>query len=178
MSINTAKTILGGLLPFAANPIVLAVVGAGAAAWVVTSLFDEKEEQSEEDNQTGTVPNGYEPLSEPLKQAYSTVPATVNEPLVTVGATVIETDETTGEEPLTTNDYREDHDISSELDALSEEAEKKEIIRKVMSELGKRSGAARRIKSKRIKPSNQQMTITRNQCNVVNTTHSTNHKSK
>jgi len=143
MSINAAKTILGGLLPFAANPVVLTVIGIGAATWAVSSLFDDKEEQSEEDNQAGTVPNGDEPLSEPHNQAYSTAPSTVNKPLGTVEATVNETVETTAQEPFTADGYGDSNDNSGKPDLISDEDAKKEMIRQAMSELGKRSAAAR-----------------------------------
>lgn len=135
MSINTAKTILGGLLPFASNPVVLTVIGVGAATWAIASLFDDEKEQSEEDKQPGTVPNGYEPLSEPLNQIYSTAPVTVNEPLETV--------ETTVEEPFIMDRNKESFKTSDKHDVISEEDSKKKMIRQAMSELGKRSAAAR-----------------------------------
>lgn len=143
MSINTAKTILGGVLPFAANPIVLAVIGAGAAAWAVSTLFNDNEEQSEEDNQPGTVPDGYEPLSEPLNQTYSTVPAIVSEQLETVQATA----ETTAANPFVTDGNEDSLDISDDLEQRKEEVVKKELIRQAMSELGKRSAIARRSRA-------------------------------
>ncbi len=144
MNANTAKALFGGLLPFITNPVTLAIIGIGAVGITVYGMLsDDKEDKDEEDNQSDTVPDGYEPSQEPLKQAYSAVPYTVDEPSETVEATVIETVETTAEEPFIPDGYGESHDVTFKPDTLSEEAAKKEMIRLAMSELGKRSAAAR-----------------------------------
>lgn len=148
MNANTAKALFGGLLPFITNPATLAIIGIGAVGITVYGMLsDEKEDKDEEDSQSDNVPNGSEPCQQPLNRTYLAVPATVNEQLETVEATVIETVETKAEEPFIPDGYGGDHDSSDELDASSEEATKKEVIRQAMSELGKRSGEARRKKS-------------------------------
>lgn len=145
MSINAAKTILGGLLPFAANPVVLTVIGIGAATWAVASLFDDKEDKASNgtNEDTSRSERCGKPLNRTAATVKTTVPATVNEPLEAVEVTIIETIKATTEKPFGTDGHAGNHGITNEPDTLNEDAENKEMIRKAMSELGKRSAAAR-----------------------------------
>jgi len=171
MNANTTKTIIGTLLPFASNPVVLTVLGVGAVAWAIASIFDNDTEG--ESNGSNTVQSRSEPSKQPSKRNRSTAQSTVRKPLETVQATVHEPFETagtsvaaTGIEPLTptlpmkdeietaplvTDDETiasvTDQTSISERVLLDAEAAKKEMIRKAMSELGKRSAAARAKKS-------------------------------
>lgn len=156
MNANTTKTIIGTLLPFASNPIVLAVLGAGAAAWAIASLFDNDNE--DEDNGSNTAQSRSEPSNQPFKRNRSTVQSTVREPFRTP-ETIVATEDS---EPLVQAIPTEEVEASAhlhkdnsaildngqaftvEVTYIDDEAVKKEMIRKTMSELGKRSGAARR----------------------------------
>ncbi|OSQ35730.1 hypothetical protein TMES_20080 [Thalassospira mesophila] len=81
------------------------------------------------------------------------MPVIVNEPSETVETTVIKTVEATDQEPFIPDDYEESQNRAEKPDILSEEGAKKEIIRKAMSELRKRSAAARtKRKSKQRRP--------------------------
>ena len=137
MSATLTKTILGGLLPLLANPVALAVVGVGAVALTIYSMLPD--DDVDKDNGSNTVPNGCEPLPERLDYAPSTVPVTVGEPLETVAPTVSSTDEEALEKNIT-NVGGQPKDPG---EAVSPEISKKELIRQAMSELGKRSAAAR-----------------------------------
>jgi hypothetical protein len=159
MNANTAKTIIGTLLPFASNPVVLTAIGVGAAAWAIASIFDKDNE--EESNGSNTAQSRSEPSEQPLKRNRSTAQSTVHESLETAETTVATEDS----EPLTpalsivaedetksVTLFSEEETIASVTDQtttskpvlVDEEAATKEMIRKAMSELGKRSGAARR----------------------------------
>lgn len=151
MSINTAKTILGGLLPFAANPVVLTVIGVGAATWAIASLFDDEEKETK-----GSEPqvNRSKSQEQPLKRDERTAQTTVHEPLETVEVTanpavepsVQEASDNGGEpHPSFETMHNDDHLQDTNANAIphDEEVAKKELIRLAMSELGKRSAAAR-----------------------------------
>lgn len=138
MDSNTGKSLLPGLAPLLANPTTLTVLGIGAAGWVILKwLFEDDEDDSEP-----TPPNGSEPSLEPLEAGLSTVenPLGVRDapPLRAVepgggpevGQPLEEAPDTLGE-PLATLG-REEGDM-----------DKSELIRQAMSELGKRSAAAR-----------------------------------
>lgn len=144
MNANTAKALFGGLLPFITNPVTLAIVGIGAVGITVYGILsDDKKEQSNEHKPSDTVPNGSKSFPKPFKRSYSTAPDTVRKPLETVETTVTQTVKSTAEEPFATDGNGESHDTSEEPSLLSEEKDKKEMIRQAMSELGKRSAAAR-----------------------------------
>jgi len=131
------KTLLAGLLPFISNPVVLAVVGIGAVGLM---LFGKEDEQ---DNGSEAVPDGSTPCLEPLDSEYLAVPSTVIEPSETVEGTVAKTVNSSVEEPYVTR-FFDDINIEPKQDeTISEEDLKKEVIRQAMSELGKRSAAAR-----------------------------------
>jgi len=116
------KALLAAVLPFITNPVVLAVVGIGAIGLIISGDEEEKANGAE------TVPDGSEPYDEPLNAKISTVPDAVYPDWGTVERTVEETVQTA---VLTTNEPKTDEEL------------KKEMIRQTMSELGKRSAAAR-----------------------------------
>jgi hypothetical protein len=138
----------GGLLAFISNPAVLAAVGVGAL--ILTVMEALSGDDDEQDNASEAAPNDSVTLTEPLEGVEFTVPATVVEPFETVEVTV---------EP-TAHSSVEDRDIAEALDdgnndmeqseTVSAEAVKKEMIRQAMSELGKRSAAARAKKKSNI----------------------------
>jgi hypothetical protein len=135
------KVLLGGLLPFISNPVVLAVVGIGAVGLTVYEMLSDKEK--EQGNGSKTVPDGSAPSVEPLNGDDSTVAATVNEPFGAVEGTVERTANSTVEEPSTIKFFENGNTTSQQEKTISEEDLKKEVIRQAMSELGKRSAAAR-----------------------------------
>lgn len=146
MNPNTTKTILSSLLPFMTNPATIALVGAGAVALTVYSMFSDDEEA--QDNGTKTVPNGAKRLPAPLPRRNPTAPTTVRKPLEAVEATVSKTAEPTVREPLpVTVGEASPHEPEQGIRPNSED-ENKEMIRQAMSELGKRSAAARARKKK------------------------------
>jgi type IV secretory pathway VirB10-like protein len=123
------RILLGGLIPLITSPIGLVVVGVGALGYTLYSIFTEKEEEQEYSEET--VHNGSEPYEEPYNDDYLTVQETVEQPWETVVTTVEETVNVAVKEPLPT---------------ISDEDLKKEMIRQAMSELGKRSAVARKLK--------------------------------
>ncbi|MGO1119235.1 hypothetical protein ACTL6U_11035 [Rhodovibrionaceae bacterium A322] len=150
------RTILGALLPFVASPAGLALVTIGALGLLF--LDKEKKEETEKGNGVDTVPNGPRRLPEQLEQPSEkplypwqvTVPKPEQPPFDTVEATVRspEISEIPNKpEPLNPG-YPENVGSPEQLEAsVRDEAVKKEIIRQAMSELGKRSAAARAKKS-------------------------------
>lgn len=138
MNANITKTVLGGLLPFITNPATLAIIGIGAVGLTVYDILtdqkDDKGDGSEPQN------NGYEPLIEPLDDGLAAVAGTVPKPLKTDRSTAPATVHSTGKGsfPTVGIDRQEE-----EVETATPEAEKKELIRQAMSELGKRSAAAR-----------------------------------
>ena len=131
------KTLLAGLLPFISNPVVLAVVGIGAVGMM---LFSKENEQN---NDSEAVPDGSTPLLEPLENEFLAVPSTVTEPLETVEVTVEDTVNSTVEELHSTRVFDDFNTEPQQDETITEEDIKKELIRQAMSELGKRSAAAR-----------------------------------
>jgi len=138
------KALLAGVLPFLSNPVVLAAAGIGAVGWVVYDIFSDKgEEATKSDNGSKTAPYGEEPSPEPIEYWSSTVPETAEHTQVTVEAMVEETAKPTVKEPFSLLSVSGDDTVQEEQESISEEYQKKEMIRKAMSELGKRSAAAR-----------------------------------
>jgi len=135
------KALLAGILPFISNPVVLAVLGVSAIGLTVYEMLSDKEEEQE--NGSEAVSDGSSPFIEPLEHEEVTVPATVVEPLETVEATVEETVHPAVEEPYAINKFDSGNTVSQQGETISEEDLKKEVIRQAMSELGKRSAAAR-----------------------------------
>lgn len=132
---------LGGLLALISNPAVLAVVGIGVVALTVMEMFSDKE--NDQDDGSETVPHGSSPFIEPLKSQDLAVPATVIEPFETL-ETMAEAPVHSSVEDLYLSEPVDDFDTSSQQRGTeSEVAAKKEMIRQAMSELGKRSAAAR-----------------------------------
>lgn len=105
--------------------------------YTVYELFSDKGEDT--DNGTEAVPDGSAPFDEPLDGEDATVPDTVNEPLETVEVTV----NSSVEEPYASTVFGGLKNVPQQGQTDSEEASKKEMIRQAMSELGKRSAAAR-----------------------------------
>ena len=156
MNANTTKTIIGTLLPFASNPVVLTIIGVGAAAWAIASIFDNDNE--DECNSSNAAEDRSEPSKQPLNRNRSTVQSTVHEPfksaerpiavednaMLATALSINETDNSADyveESPVILNN---DHTTNIKATLIDDEAAQKEMIRKTMSELGKRSGAARR----------------------------------
>lgn len=147
------KALLGVVLPFISNPVVLAAVGIGAVGYTVYELFSNKEEAQDNGSEAvldGSIPFG-EPLNKPLDGEGLTAHSTVNEPLETVEATVDETVNPSVEEPHISSFWGDLSDEPQQDKPDSEEAYKKEMIRQAMSELGKRSAAARKKRGKSYK---------------------------
>ena len=113
------KLLLGAALPFLSNPVILAVVGVGAAGYVLYDIFCEKKDTEDNPDQ----PYVNKRLDQPLNTVQTTVNQTVHEPW---------------NDPLAT--------VEDTVSLTDEAAIKKEIIRQAMSELGKRSAAKRRLK--------------------------------
>ena len=132
---------LGGLLAFISNPAFLAVVGIGAAVLTIMEMFSEEED--DQDNGSEAVPNGSTPLPEPPKGVVLTVPATVTEPFETVEITVEPAVYSSVEDRYVTEVFEDSTDDLQQGEVVHGEAAKKEMIRQAMSELGKRSAAAR-----------------------------------
>lgn len=132
---------LGGLLALISNPAVLAVVGIGAVALTIIELFSDEEDDQNDGSEA--VPHGSTPFIEPLKSEDLAVPATIIEPFETVATTAEEAVYSTVED-LCMSEPVDDFDNDPQQDTSdSQEAATKEIIRQAMSELGKRSAAAR-----------------------------------
>lgn len=131
----------GGLLALISNPAVLAVVGIGAVVLTVMEALSGDDE--EQDNGSEAAPNGSVTLTEPLEGAELTVPATVAEPCETVEATADPAVHSTVEDQYVAEALDDGNTDMQQGQTASEEAAKKELIRQAMSELGKRSAAAR-----------------------------------
>jgi len=139
------------------------VIGVGAAAWAIASIFDNDNEG--ESNGSNAAESRSEPYKQPLKRNRSTVQNTVREPFGTAETTVAAEDNRTldpvllveGADTTTQRIEGKPFDLSNNqetiLDAasLDDEAAKKEMIRQTMSELGKRSAASRARKKLQIK---------------------------
>jgi len=135
------KALLGVVLPFISNPVVLAAVGIGAVGYTVYDLLSNKNE--EQDNGSDAVTDGSEPFDEPLDAEASTATETIYLDWGTVEATAEETDKSSVEESYISRAFGSLDDAPQQDNAVSDEAFKKEMIRQAMSELGKRSAAAR-----------------------------------
>ncbi len=138
------RALLGGLLPLITTPAGLVILGAGAIGYAVYNILSEKKEEQESGSET--VEDGYEPPDGPLYVEYSTAPDTVDLPWDTVEPAVEATVQSTVEAPFTLYTVKEEKTTEQPLAALTDEELKKEMIRQTMSELGKRSAAARAIK--------------------------------
>jgi hypothetical protein len=135
------KALLGGLLPFISNPVVLAVVGIGAVGLTIYEILSDKEDAP--DNGLKVDCDGSEPFIKPLDNEAIAVAATAIEPLKTVDTTVVETVDTAVEEPNPIGPSVDNNAASYLNETICEDDLKKEMIRQAMSELGKRSAAAR-----------------------------------
>lgn len=141
MSSNITKTVLGGLLPFITNPATLAIIGISAVGLTVYDILTEKKD--DQSNGSDTENSDFEPLIEPFTDGSATVSATVHKPLETAYSTVSATVCSTDKEPFLTEVLDGSGDASDQHEAISPDTSKKELIRQAMSELGKRSAAAR-----------------------------------
>lgn len=128
MNYNTnpkdAVTVASVLWPLLTNPItIIAMAGIGGGVLISKLLFGDDKPSASGSEPLKTVPEPLdEPYVEPLQTVEETVQPTVNEPF-------------------------EDEPEEVEIEP-SEEDIKREMLRQTMSELGKRSGAARRAKQK------------------------------
>lgn len=140
------KALLGGLLPFISSPPVLAAVAIGAVSMTLYEIFSENNEKQE--GGPKPLPNGSTPLIEPLNTEVETVEATAVEPSEPIEVTVPGAVQTTVQElqdrSLSPSINDKQHPAEPEINKDS----KKEMIRQAMSELGKRSAAARAQKKK------------------------------
>lgn len=140
------KALLAVVLPFISNPVVLAAVGIGAAGWAVYEMFSDKDEDGDHKNDSETVEDGSEPYFEPYDDEELAVETTVFEQFETVEGTVGETVRSAVGEQYVLGAVDGCDDEPELIETVSEEDRKKEMTRLVMSELGKRSAAARRSK--------------------------------
>ena len=138
MNSNITKTVLGGLLPFITNPATLAIIGIGAVGLTVYDILADK--KVTETNGSEPQNNGSEPLIGPFVDGSAAVARTVSEPLKSDDPTAPATAYSTGKEPFPAVGIDRQED---EVETGNPEDEKKELIRQAMSELGKRSAAAR-----------------------------------
>lgn len=136
MNFNTVRSLFPGLAPLLASPATLTALGIGAAGWVILKWLSEDEDEG--DDPAGF--NGSEPSLEPLEAGQSTADnlsgvrdAPPHGTIDPRGSQEVEnpledTPETVGEtaQPLPSGDR-----------------DKSKLIRQAMSELGKRSAAAR-----------------------------------
>ncbi|WP_270729577.1 hypothetical protein [Shimia sp. Alg240-R146] len=118
------KAGIGAALPFLFNPATLSVVAIGAVGWGIYNLLhDEDEEEGDE------------------------TPAAIGDTKVI--AKVAETTDTNApqQQPKSGTGWFDfpvsEAGAGSEADEAAEEAERKEMLRRTMSDLGKRSAAAR-----------------------------------
>ena len=135
------KVLLGGLLPFISNPAVLASVAIGAVGLILIEILSDKEEGS--DNGSAPTIDGSTPLFEPSNAANTADKAPTFEPFETVERTVVGTVNSSVEESYDDWDFYGTESERQKADLADEETAKEEIIRQAMSELGKRSAAAR-----------------------------------
>lgn len=141
MNSNITKTVLGGLLPFITNPATLAIIGIGAVGLTVYDILTDK--KGGQGNGSEPQISGSEPLIEPFSECSAAVTGTVPERLKPADPTAHSTAHSTDEKPFTA----EDGDCRSEdAEIIIPESAKKEMIRQAMSELGRRSAAARLAK--------------------------------
>lgn len=139
---------LGGLLALISNPAVLAVVGIGAVVLTVMEMLSEDDDKQGDGSQA--VPHGSLPFPEPLNGRDLTVPATVIEPFETVEAAVDPSVHSSVENRNVAEAIDDGNNDMQQVETVSEEAAKKELIRQAMSELDKRSAAARAKKKSNI----------------------------
>tara|TARA_R110002072_G_scaffold302338_1_gene484783 strand:+ start:5493 stop:5936 length:444 start_codon:yes stop_codon:yes gene_type:complete len=143
MNANITKTVLGGLLPFITNPATLAIIGIGAVGLTIYDILTDKKDG--QGNGSEPQINGSEPLIVPFLDGSTTVDEAALEPLETASPTAFATAHSTDREPFPAGGI--DSQKEEEVETCNPEDEKKELIRQAMSELGKRSGAARRHKA-------------------------------
>jgi len=135
------KALLGGLLPLLTNPGTMIIAAAGIVGITVYGFLTDKEKK---ENGSEAVEGGSEPYLGPLDNEDFSVEATVIEPLETVDWTVEETVTSAVDEPnVTVVGGGGCSDVAPQEETVSVEDRKKEMIRQAMSELGKRSAAAR-----------------------------------
>ncbi|NSX56333.1 hypothetical protein [Parasulfitobacter algicola] len=120
---NIKASGLGLLLPVIANPTVAATIGIGVISLGIYSLLKD-DDDSEVDQKPKTK---LDKLSKPLENETATVDAISSSELSTVSNAILE---------------RQNYDPEHTSETRSED-ERRELIRQAMSELGKRSAAAR-----------------------------------
>lgn len=153
MNPNTTKSALGGLLPLITTPTGLAILGIGAAGALILGLFSEEKEET--GNGSKTVGNGSKPSRQSLEAIPATAHSTAREPLETVDVTVAQAAAAPVQESFPVPAEEALSKDPKQTSKLSLADKKKGMIRQAMSELGKRSGAARRHKSKKFNASNK-----------------------
>lgn len=134
------------LAGIATSPIGLGVIGGLSALAIINHLTKDDDEDKDEQK---TVSNSSEPLNEPLETVYYEEDEPFDEPYVNSSPTVNEPFDSTVQEPLNAEPIAENsasEAVESDEPQYSKEDIEKEIIRRAMSEMGKRSGKARRRK--------------------------------
>lgn len=134
------------LAGIATSPIGLGVIG-GLSALAIINHFAKDEDEDEDEQQTVT--NSSEPLNEPLETVYYEEDEQFDESYINSSPTVNEPFDSTVQEPLNAESITENsasEAVESAEPQYSKEDIEKEIIRRAMSEMGKRSGEARRRK--------------------------------
>jgi len=134
------------LAGIATSPIGLGVIGGLSALAIINHLTKDDDEDKEEKE---TVANSCEPLNEPLEMVYYEDDELFDEPYVNSSSTVSDPFNSTVQEPLNAESTAESSAskaVESDEPQYSKEDIEKEIIRRAMSEMGKRSGEARRRK--------------------------------
>ena len=130
----------------ATNPIALGVVGGLGVLALIHHIT--KDDDDDEDEQT--VPNSSEGVNEGLETVYYEEDEPFDEPYLNSSPTVNEPFDSTVHEPLNSESIAENsasEAVESAEPQYSKEDIEKEIIRRAMSEMGKRSGEARRRKA-------------------------------
>jgi hypothetical protein len=134
------KALLGGLLPLLTNPGTMMIAGAGIIGITVYGILTDEDKNK---NCPETVVDGSELALEPFEHEDLVVDTTDIEPSRTVDWMEEETVHSPVVKPSNLN-IPDDSNRKSDLDETNdEEDQKKELIRLAMSELGKRSAAAR-----------------------------------
>lgn len=128
------------------SPIGLGVIGGLSLLTIIHHVT--KDDDEDEDEQQ-TVTNSSEPLNEPLETVYYDEDEQFDEPYVNGSQAVSEPFDSTVHEPLNAESLAENsasEAVERDEPQYSKEDIEKEIIRRAMSEMGKRSGEARRRK--------------------------------
>lgn len=134
------------LAGIATSPIGLGVIGGLSALAIINHLTKDDGEDKDEQQ---TVAYSSEPLNEPLETVYYEEDEPFDEPYVNSSSTVSEPLSLTVQEQLNVKQIAENSEseaVGNNEPQYSKEDIEKEIIRRAMSEMGKRSGEARRRK--------------------------------